>query len=66
MEIKQPLEKTQWYQCFQSISLSMAQTVFRRFLGPTKLKGYYKTYRNHGKFDVECVEFTTAWCSIDP
>jgi len=66
MEIKQPLEKTQWYQCFQSISLSMAQTVFRRFLGPTKLKDYYKTYRNHGKFDVECVEFTTAWCSIDP
>ena len=54
---------TKWYQCFQSLSLSMAQTVFRRFLGPTKLKDYCKTYRNQGKLDVECVEFTTAWCS---
>ena len=52
------------YQCLQSLSLSMTQ-VFRRFLGPTKLKDYCKTYRNQGKFDINCVEFTTAWCSTD-
>jgi len=40
----------------------MTQTVFRRSLGPTKLKDYCKIYRNQGKFDVKCVEFTTAWC----
>ena len=58
-------KNTEWYQCLQSLSLSMAHTVFRRFHGPTKLKDYCKPYRNHGKFDVECVEFTTAWCSTD-
>jgi len=51
---------TEWYQCFQSLSLPMAQTVFRRFLGPTKLKDYCKTYRTQGKFDVERVEFTIS------
>ena len=56
---------TQWYQCLQSLSLSMAQTVFGRFLGPTKLKDYCKTFCNHGKFDIICVKFTTAWCSPD-
>ena len=56
---------TEWYQCFQSLSLSMAQTVFKRFLCPTKLKDYCKTYRTRRKFDVECVKFTTAWCSPD-
>ena len=34
------------------------QMIFRRFHGPTKLKDYCKTYRNHGKFDIKCVEFT--------
>ena len=38
MEIKQLLEKTQsGIMCFQSFSLSMAQTVFRRFLCLTML-----------------------------
>ena len=56
---------TKWYQCFQSLCLPMAQMVFIRFLSLTKLKDYCKIYRNHGKFDVECVKFTTAWCSTD-
>ena len=39
MEIKQLLEKTRrGIMCFQSFSLSMAQKVFRRFLGPLSSK----------------------------
>ena len=62
METKQLLERhIVVKRCLQSLSLSMAQTGFRRFLGLTKLKNDWKTYCNHGKFDVECVEFTTKW-----
>ena len=56
---------TKWKQCFQSFSLSMAQTICRRILCPTMLNNDWKTYRNHGRFDVECVEFTTTLLSHD-
>ena len=66
LETKQLLEKTQCgSMCFQRFSLSMAQTVFKRFLCPTMLNNDWKTYRNHGRFDVECVEFTTTLLSHD-
>ena len=57
MEIKELLEKAH---SGSSVSIAL---VYRWH--PTKLKYYCKTYRNHGKFDVECVEFTVTWCLTD-
>ena len=62
VEIKQLLKKTQ---CDSSVLEPQSidgTDVFRRFLGPTQLKRDWKTYRNRGKCDVKCVEFTTTWC----
>ena len=65
MKTKQLQEKTQSVSSVSRALVYRFSEGFQKIPRPTKLKNDWKTYCNHGKFDIECVEFTTTLHSPD-
>ena len=55
METKQLLQRHRVVAVFPEPQYIDGTDGFQKITRPTKLKNDWKTYCNHGKFDVECV-----------